>query len=451
MKRKIILAGILVMLVVLSTFVYYRSGLSGDGEKKQAEEDRLAKTELENVEENINGYNLEDDLKMTLMAQKDKESEIMGISQEEKRKLLKNIKPASMNEVLEEYNTHLPEQINDARQYFKYNISFDYFLTTAEEGAEIRDNPTPDSTVLGKLDNLDKASLLQRVESENNIWYRIIFSDGEQVQEGYIPSTTGTPRVFRFKKMQESVSNLKQLLAQGELHFINNYKNRNGAPPQEGDIAVDEYGYRVYHSAPAYQQADTGSNYRYIPDGMLVRMLGESGDFYHVNVPTFGGNYYIPKKYIDPNVTLSQLKHVIVVDRDQQNQAAFEVVDDALNLVSYTLSTTGISGDFSFETSLGIYKAIEKKERFEYLKSGQQDVAGYAPYATRFSGGAYVHGVPVKYKEEGGKKLDPGTIEYLHTIGTFPRSSMCVRNFTSHAQFLYNWMNTQNGAVIVME
>lgn len=455
MNKKIVLVIVLVVLVVFSAFVYYRSEFPDGARQKQLEEDNLAKTGMDGVEENINAYNIEEDLKMTLMAQKDKENGVMGLSQEQKRQLLEKIKPASMNTVLEEYNNQLPEEINDALQYFQYDISFDYFLVTAEEGTEIQGNPTPNSTVLGSLDNLDKVSLLQRVEGEDfngsNIWYRIVLSKDNEIIEGYIHSTTGTPRIFRFENMQNAVNDLKKELAKGELHFVSNYKNQNGAPPQVGDDAVDEYGYRVYHSAPAYVQANTDSNFRYIPDGMLVRILDETDDFYHVNVPTFNGNYYIPIKYIDSDVKLSKLNHVIVVDRDQQNQAAFELADNALNLISYTLSTTGISGDFSFETSLGVYKAIEKRERFEYLKSGTQDVAGYAPFATRFSGGAYIHGVPVAYKEDGGEKVDPGIIEYLHTIGTFPRSSMCVRNFTSHAEFLYNWMNTQNGAVIVME
>ena len=214
---------------------------------------------------------------------------------------------------------------------------------------------------------------------------------------------------------------------------------------------MDEYGYRVYHSAPAYFQADTGGDFRYIPDGMLVRILDETDDLYHVDVPVFDGNFYVPKKYVDPDATLSRLNHVVVVDRTHQNQAAFEVAGDSLSLVSYTLATTGFPGEFSFETTLGSYKAIEKKDRFEYLKSNSPDIAGYAPFALRFTGGAYIHGVPVAYEEQDGEKVDPGHTEYLHTIGTFPRSNMCVRNYTSHAEFLYNWMDYQNGAVIVIE
>lgn len=422
---------------------------------EQPKEDRLAKSKREAVEENINGYSIKDDLRITETAQEDGERRISALDRDRSLQMVKKVGSKKMNAVLLEYSTILPEGINDAVQYTRYSLPFDYFLVTADNGAKVRENPVQDSATVASVGNLDKLSLLQRVESDeyqgSNIWYRVGFWDGTKTREGYLHSTEGTPRNFRFDRMRDAVNDLKQQVVKGPLHFISNYKNQNGPPPQKGDAAVDEHGYRVYHSAPAYFQADTGGDFRYIPDGMLVRILGETGDLYHVDVPSFDGDFYVPKKYIDADATLSRLNHVVVVDRTHQNQAAFEVAGDTLNLISYTLATTGFPGEYSFETTLGSYKAIEKKDRFEYLKSDSPDVAGYAPFAVRFTGGAYIHGVPVAYEEQDGERVDPGHIEYLHTIGTFPRSNMCVRNYTSHAEFLYNWMDYQNGAVIVIE
>ena len=422
---------------------------------EQPKEDKLAKSRKEAVEENINGYSIEDDLRITETAQEDGGRRISALDRQRSLQMVKNVGSKKMNAVLHEYSTALPEGINYAVQYTRYSLPYDYFLVTADGGAKVRENPVQDSATVASVGNLDKLSLLQRVESDeyqgSNIWYRVGFWDGNKTSEGYLHSTEGTPRNFRFDRMRDAVNELKQQVAQGPLHFISNYKNQNGPPPKKGDAAVDEYGYRVYHSAPAYFQADTGGDFRYIPDGMLVRILGETGDLYHVDVPSFDGKFYVPKKYIDADVTLSRLNHVVVVDRTHQNQAAFEVAGDTINLISYTLATTGFPGEYSFETTLGSYKAIEKKDRFEYLKSDSPDVAGYAPFALRFTGGAYIHGVPVAYEEKDGEKVDPGHIEYLHTIGTFPRSNMCVRNYTSHAEFLYNWMDHKNGAVIVIE
>ncbi|MCR6545592.1 L,D-transpeptidase family protein [Dehalobacterium formicoaceticum] len=419
------------------------------------QEDKLAKSQKRAVEEDINGYGLENDLKITQNTQDHKKHRVLSLNQEEQVRLLKNISPNQMNDVLQVYNTTLPEGISDQVQYFDFKISFDYFLITGENGGEIRENPATDAPVICRVNYLDKVTLLQQAQGQDfqgsDIWYRVACSHGDKTKEGYLHSSTGIPRTFRFDKMQAAAQDLRQQLAKGALHFIRNYKNQYGAPPKKGETATDEFGYRFYHSAPAYEQADAASNFRYIPDGMLVRLLNETGDFYHISVPTFGGEYYVPKQYLDPSVTLSTLNHVVVVDRNQQNQAAFTVNEKGLNLVSYTLSTTGIPGDYSFETTLGSFKAIEKKDRFEYLQKGTSEIGGYAPFAIRFTGGAYIHGVPVAYVEQGGKKVDPGPTEYLHTIGTYPRSNMCVRNFTSHARFLYNWMDYKNGAVIVIE
>lgn len=67
-----------------------------------------------------------------------------------------------------------------------------------------------------------------------------------------------------------------------------------------------------------------------------------------------------------------------------------------------------------------------------FLKDGSTATGGFAPYASRFSDGGYIHGVPVN---EPRKAL----IEYSPSLGTTPRSHMCVRNATSHSKFIFDW------------
>lgn len=74
-------------------------------------------------------------------------------------------------------------------------------------------------------------------------------------------------------------------------------------------------------------------------------------------------------------------------------------------------------------TPQGIYLVQRKLSEMLYLKDGTDEEGGFAPYACRFTGGAYLHGVPVNYP---GHKL----VEYSWTLGTIPRSHMCVRNAT---------------------
>ena len=40
---------------------------------------------------------------------------------------------------------------------------------------------------------------------------------------------------------------------------------------------------------------------------------------------------------------------------------------------------------------------VQKKPSLFYLKDGTNELEGYAPYALRFNGGAYIHGIPVNY------------------------------------------------------
>lgn len=191
----------------------------------------------------------------------------------------------------------------------------------------------------------------------------------------------------------------------------------------------------------------------------------------------FDGVYFIPKKYIPAEPRMQRLEKVVVVDRGHQNEAVFERFGDGWKLISYVLATTGENAPFKQETSLGHFMAIEKKSRFLYLGDISKEIEGYAPFALRFDGGAYIHGVPVNFREIRSKVVvqpevkdalgnlvapavtrdvvvgreDPGMQEFLSSIGTVPRSHKCVRNYTSHAKFLYDWAEIGKTAVIVIE
>ena len=63
---------------------------------------------------------------------------------------------------------------------------------------------------------------------------------------------------------------------------------------------------------------------------------------------------------------------------------------------------------------------------------------------SRFTNGAYIHGVPVNV---------PRTemIEYSWSLGTIPRSHMCVRNATSHSKFIFDNMPAEATLIVVIE
>lgn len=96
------------------------------------------------------------------------------------------------------------------------------------------------------------------------------------------------------------------------------------------------------------------------------------------------------------------------------------------------------------ETPRGIFVIQKQIPEMLFYKDGTSEEGGFAPYASRFSNGAYLHGIPVNYPAT-------HTIEYSPLLGTVPRSHMCVRNATSHAEFIYDWAPEKETLVIVLD
>ena len=134
------------------------------------------------------------------------------------------------------------------------------------------------------------------------------------------------------------------------------------------------------------------------------------------------------------------------MDRHNQNIATLERTGEGQWLIrSMNPSTTGLHRPpYAQETPLGMFVLQEKKVKMIFLKDGSVETGGYAPYASRFTDGAYIHGVPVNA---------PRTtqIEYSWSLGTTPRSHMCVRNATSHAKFIFDWAPVNETIIFVLE
>ena len=136
----------------------------------------------------------------------------------------------------------------------------------------------------------------------------------------------------------------------------------------------------------------------------------------------------------------------VFVDRHNQNIASLERSGKGQWVVrSMNPSTTGRHlPPYAQETPLGMFVLQEKKVKMVFLKDGSKETGGYAPYASRFTDGAYIHGVPVNAPRK-------TQIEYSPSLGTTPRSHMCVRNATSHAKFIYDWAPVNETIIFVLE
>ncbi|MFZ5353070.1 MAG: L,D-transpeptidase family protein [Bacillota bacterium] len=407
------------------------------------------------VEEYSDIEDIQEDIKLTEEAKQEsinEEKQQNGLVQENAQEA----EHTNKNNIINTFSDKIPDGIFEDIQYDKYVVHKNYVLVLSKS-LNIRKEPTAESEVIGKAKHYEKLKLHNEVKGQyisrydSDSWYEISWLEENESKHGYVFSKLVELREFQFEKMKAEIIKLKEAVNNGTTAYISNYKNRNGAAPLRNGKTTDDFGIRRYQSAPAYYEPSMDSDFRYIADGALINTLEEIDGFYKITTSNFAGEYYVPSKYISFKNSIEKLEKVIVVDRKNQNEAVFEINDDKLRLISYIYATTGEKAKYKLPTDLGYYMAIEKRERFLYLDDVTKEVSGYAPYAIRFSGGTYIHGVPVEYQKEEEKLTDPGLIEYLVTIGTTPRSHKCVRNYTSHAKYLYDWAEIGKTAVIVIE
>jgi len=302
---------------------------------------------------------------------------------------------------------------------------------------------------------------IEKIEPVKTIEFDLKY-DKYLIPEPYTYEKSGETRTFEFEKMIETLAKTEQEAEKGMLTYVDNYKNRNGMAPAYRGKSVDGAGNNRSASAPGYPDLGNKDEFMYISDGTLVRVLEEMPELIKVSLVENQSEYYIPSKYVQTEDIILELNKAVVVDRKNQNIAVFEKRFYGGNMghekktrwtiVSYSLATTGKVGKYHQPTSLGYYFAIEKKERFYYLQDGTDQIEGYAPYAVRFNAGAYTHGVAVAYRyAEDGTRIDPGLQEFSRSIGTVPLSHKCVRNYTSHAKFIYDWYVHGETIVVVIE
>ena len=263
-----------------------------------------------------------------------------------------------------------------------------------------------------------------------------------------------TVRRFKWETIRKCLAFIENI-QYDTLHWgvLQNYKNLNQEAPLVRHFVKNVYG-RVadtlgverYQSAPLYLPADEDMPERYGRDGSLVYIQGEEGEFYQISPVTIGGDWLTPRRYLKRLDCPTYFHHVIFVDRKDQNITSLERISRGKwKIRSMNPATTGLHRPpYAQETPLGMFLLQQKKERMIFLKDGSSVTGGYAPYASRFTNGAYIHGVPVNVPRT-------AMIEYSWSLGTTPRSHMCVRNATSHARFIYDWAPVEATLVVVIE
>lgn len=264
-----------------------------------------------------------------------------------------------------------------------------------------------------------------------------------------------TVRVFQWDKIKEQLAIIENLqLDSKRFAVLQNYNNINGKAPavatpvqDDRDRLSDTLGTARDQSIPLYKPGNSDAPLIYGRDGWLVELLSsDTAARVKVAGPSFDGSWEVPKQYVTPLSDSARFDQVVVVDVTNQNIATLERSDEgAWQILSMNPATSGKHDPpYAMETPLGIFVLQEKKPKMLYTEDGSKAIKGYAPHASRFTNGAYVHGVPTEDPEG-------EIIEHSPTLGTVPRSHMCVRNATSHAKFIYDWAKALHALVIVIE
>lgn len=262
-----------------------------------------------------------------------------------------------------------------------------------------------------------------------------------------------TTRNFQWEKVRASLFLLDSIQQDpASWAILQNYKNYKGEAPLVKNYKRNAYkriadtlGVERYQSVPLFLPTDSVTPEIYGRDGALVKYTKDSTNFVNVETIYSAGKWIVPKKYvkfIDDSVTFNK---AVFIDRTNQNIATLEKIDSIWYIRSMNPATTGVHRPpYAQETPVGMFVLQEKKSKMIYLRDGSSEIGGFAPWANRFTNGAYIHGVPSNEPQK-------NIIEYSQTLGTTPRSHMCVRNASSHAKFIYDWAPAEQTIVFVLE
>jgi SH3 domain-containing protein/L,D-transpeptidase-like protein len=350
----------------------------------------------------------------------------------------------------------------------------DYLFTNSK--VNIRSKPSINGRILDKTRIKEKIEVLGTVEGDriksNRVWYKVKYKN----YIGYLHSSVIVKREFRFEEMAKRARNLDLFIAESKINNwsierIIQYKPGSKEPE---NTPIDLYGNRGEQSISGFYKNSNGkSSLRYLSDGRIVSVRERSKEGDLVAIPDSMRIYKIESRKTRKIDVKNGINKIIVIDLDHQNQGIFLKKGDVWQLISYSLISSGVNNNRdSYETPKGYflvgntvrqvifpYEEKVKKEDLggevienitekglpeEYNEEDYEIVKKYsrANYGIRFSGGGYIHGIPLKddiVKELGSKEAVKKRKERaIITLGTYKRSHKCVRSPEEHESFLYH-------------
>jgi hypothetical protein len=322
-----------------------------------------------------------------------------------------------------------------------------------------KDKPIDEPLVDTKAqDSIIEAKKAEEIEKSRPRTKEDIVLKKELTFDKYILEDTypykDTTRVFQWDKIKEKLAYVENFQREKITYAVlQNYKNKNGEAPTVRNFVRNEYtrvsdtlGVERYQSAPLYVPGETQNPVIYGRDGSIVKLISsDTLDMIRIEGISFSGTWDVPKRYVKTLGDSILFNHIVFVDVTNQNITLIEKSDSEWLIRSTNPATSGVHDPpYAMETPVGMFIIQENKAKMFYQKDGSTEIEGYAPYASRFTNGGYIHGVPTNNPKG-------NIIEYSATLGTIPRSHMCVRTASSHAKLIYDTAKPLQSLVFVID
>ena len=260
----------------------------------------------------------------------------------------------------------------------------------------------------------------------------------------YIREVNEEKALAKIKELNDFVtkklSQNKELVVTETYAYDQEINGEKNTPDSEGE--------RAANATKFYKKPSDKAPWVYLGDRSLLAIEGYENNFVKVSVPGRKDFLYVKKnmfKYTRATKFNSLIEKVVVVDRTNQNTQLYDYVGGEFLLTYSSQSTTGYNNNNnSYRTPRGYYIVSNLKPVMVYYddpkKTDEERDTGRALYAVRFSGGYYLHGIPLKDDLKGTER--ESTRKRVESIlGSHPSSHGCVRNSDENAKFIYNWTN----------
>ena len=244
----------------------------------------------------------------------------------------------------------------------------------------------------------------------------------------------------------------KATKANEQLYIVTEYAPLSRDKPSK----KDKFGNKNNQSIIGYTNSKKEGEIINIPDQTIFRIIGEENNMLKIETPFYGGPYFIEKKedtYKKIENIKGEVNKFVAIDPSSQTEVLFQrnPETEKYEVVTYSYVTTGKDGWGSYETPHGAFLIAFTRPYMTFTRHaregdktlpGRSDltIGGSAKYAVRFSGGGYMHGIPVGLNFKG-STLSTGTAQ---KIGTYKDSHKCVRHFDDQIEFIVKWINADS-------